>query len=105
MKLSRLLIVLPMAVLLGSAGASLAQFPPPGLPPPPPGLLPPPPFPGAAPPPPPYYQRRPAVRPAVLGDVCYTRRGDCDLDDPRPVGFDCRCFIPGFGTKRGTVGQ
>ena len=99
MKLSRLLIVLPMAALLGSAGASLAQFPPPGL-------LPPPPFPGAPPPPPPpYYQPRRVVRPPALGDVCYTRRGDCDLDDPRPVGFDCRCFIPGFGTKRGTVGQ
>lgn len=46
----------------------------------------------------PYYQPR-----ARIGSTCATRRGSCDLNDGRPVGTSCRCYIPGFGPKRGLV--
>jgi hypothetical protein len=46
----------------------------------------------------PYYQPR-----ARVGYTCATRRGSCDLDDGRPIGTVCRCYISGFGPKRGYV--
>ena len=44
----------------------------------------------------PYYQPR-----AEIGYTCATRRGTCEIGDGRPVGSICRCYIPGFGPKRG----
>ena len=44
----------------------------------------------------PYYQPR-----ARLGQTCATSRGACDLDDAQPIGSICKCYIPGFGRKRG----
>lgn len=38
-----------------------------------------------------------------FGRMCVTSRGDCQIR-PAPIGAGCRCFIPGFGTKRGNVG-
>ena len=46
----------------------------------------------------PYYQPR-----AQIGYSCWTKRGTCDLTDGRPVNSGCRCYIPGFGPKRGYV--
>ena len=46
----------------------------------------------------PYEQPR-----AQIGYTCWTRRGTCDLNDGRPVNSVCKCFIPGFGPKRGYV--
>ena len=46
----------------------------------------------------PYDQPR-----AQIGYTCWTRRGTCDLNDGRPVSSVCKCFIPGFGPKRGYV--
>jgi hypothetical protein len=48
-----------------------------------------------------YY---PPYRPRVtFSDVCITSRGTCDLGRPLRSGTPCRCFIPGFGPKRGQV--
>ena len=38
-----------------------------------------------------------------IGYTCWTRRGSCDLSDGREIGTVCRCYIPGFGRKRGYV--
>jgi hypothetical protein len=46
----------------------------------------------------PYEQPR-----GPVGFTCWTRRGTCDLDDGRPVNTVCKCYIPGFGPKRGYV--
>ena len=46
----------------------------------------------------PYDQPR-----APIGYTCSTRRGSCDLNDGRPISTVCKCFIPGFGPKRGYV--
>lgn len=69
-------------------------------------------------PPPEYYQQRrhrqqPYYSPyqddgyvvrrrRAYGSVCVTSRGSCQV---RPVALPagCKCFIPGFGTKRGAV--
>ena len=45
----------------------------------------------------PYYQPR-----AQVGYTCSTSRGACDIGGA-PVGTGCRCFIPGFGRKGGSV--
>lgn len=45
-----------------------------------------------------YYSRR-----AYYGNWCVTSRGTCETGQPRPVGSQCRCHIPGFGKKRGAV--
>ena len=45
----------------------------------------------------PYYQPR-----AEIGYTCSTSRSACDIDGA-PVGTGCRCFIPGFGRKGGSV--
>ncbi|MHB2168536.1 hypothetical protein [Alsobacter sp. R-9] len=45
-----------------------------------------------------YYRPRPALR-----SVCVTSRGSCSTGYPMPSGAPCRCFIPGFGEKRGAV--
>lgn len=55
----------------------------------------------------PYYERprygydRP-YRPRRFGDMCVTGRGDCQAP-PSPIGAPCRCYIEGFGTKRGII--
>lgn len=38
-----------------------------------------------------------------IGYACVTSRGSCDLAPPRPAGTPCRCWTPGFGSKRGVV--
>jgi len=48
---------------------------------------------------PPRYQRR-----ARAGSVCVTSRGNCPAPGVMPLNAPCRCFIPGFGPKRGAVG-
>jgi hypothetical protein len=50
-------------------------------------------------PPPGYYRRH---RERRYGDVCVTSRGSC-ATQPGPVGISCRCHIPGFGRKRGSI--
>jgi hypothetical protein len=37
-----------------------------------------------------------------FGDTCVTSRGSCEVN-PVPLGSRCRCFIEGFGPKRGNV--
>ena len=51
-----------------------------------------------APPPTPYV-----ASPGQLSDACYTTRGTCYLQHAQPVGGRCRCFIPGFGQRKGFV--
>ena len=45
----------------------------------------------------PYRQPR-----AQIGYTCSTSRGACDIGGA-PVGTGCRCSIPGFGRKGGSV--
>ena len=47
----------------------------------------------------PYRGRR-----ARIGGVCVTSRGNCEAPGPAPINTPCRCFIPGFGQKRGAIG-
>lgn len=60
------------------------------------------------PPPPPYgyerpgYDRPPPYRARRFGDYCETGRGACPIR-PQPIGSSCRCYIDGFGEKRGIV--
>jgi len=103
-------LALAMAASVMAPGQSHAQFLPGWGPLPP--VLPPPgypaPFPAPRPyypPPAPYYAPQPYYGEEALGGVCYTSRGACPLEYGRPVGAPCRCFIPGFGRKGGTVGQ
>lgn len=85
-----------LALLAGStllAGEAAAQY------------YPPPPYGGGyyrPPPPPPYYGGGYYGRPARLGQSCVTSRGSC-YAYPSPIGSPCRCYIPGFGKKRGAV--
>ncbi len=44
-----------------------------------------------------YYQQ-----PVIYGNICITSRGNCRTQ-PLPNGAPCRCFIPGFGPKRGNI--
>jgi hypothetical protein len=58
-------------------------------------------------PPPPYGYDRPRYgyeRPyrRRFGDVCLTSRGSCAAD-PAPRNSPCRCYIEGFGMKRGAI--
>ncbi|HEY0270005.1 MAG TPA: hypothetical protein VGC10_03340 [Sphingomonas sp.] len=60
-------------------------------------------------PPPPYgYDRPPPPRDAYyrrereFGRMCVTSRGTCEAA-PGPIGISCRCNIPGFGKKRGSI--
>lgn len=59
-------------------------------------------------PPPPYGYDRPRryddrpYRGRRFGDMCVTSRGDCQTR-PVPVGSGCRCYIEGFGEKRGII--
>ncbi|MFM9973307.1 MAG: hypothetical protein ACKVON_01880 [Beijerinckiaceae bacterium] len=48
----------------------------------------------------PRFQR---PRRVVFGDVCVTSRGACDAPRALPVNTSCRCFIRGFGPKRGAI--
>lgn len=52
-------------------------------------------------PPPPGYGHYPQQRQRV-GQVCITSRGACQTH-PMPVGAGCRCYIDGFGPKRGNI--
>lgn len=64
-------------------------------------------------PPPGYYRQGPPpgyygggyARPrrVEMGSVCVTSRGECRTRSYTPLGTGCRCMIPGFGPKRGTV--
>lgn len=56
------------------------------------------------PPPPGYYGGRSEYR-ARFGRVCLTSRGSCYIGRPVPLNSPCRCDIPGFGLKRGAVGE
>ncbi len=49
------------------------------------------------PPPGGYYRRE-----RHLGEVCVTSRGNCPTS-PGPIGIRCRCDIPGFGKKHGSI--
>lgn len=65
-------------------------------------------------PPPGYYQERrryappqeryyaPRPRPMPMGMGCVTSRGTCQYG-PVQIGQGCKCYIPGFGMKRGHV--
>lgn len=37
-----------------------------------------------------------------FGDTCVTSRGSCDTA-PAPRNAPCRCYIEGFGPKRGNI--
>lgn len=57
--------------------------------------------------PPPYGYGRPRYgydRPyrQRFGDVCVTSRGSCAAA-PAPANSPCRCYIEGFGMKRGAI--
>ncbi|MDP4004253.1 hypothetical protein [Methylobacterium sp. NEAU K] len=57
------------------------------------------------PPPPDYDDDRPRYgRPRRGGDICVTARGDCPTR-PGPYNAPCDCEIPGFGFKRGQIGE
>lgn len=43
----------------------------------------------------PYGRRR-------FGDTCVTSRGTCEAG-PAPRNSPCRCYIEGFGPKRGNI--
>lgn len=57
--------------------------------------------------PPPDYDRprygydRPYAR-QRFGDTCVTSRGSCEAG-PAPRNSPCRCYIEGFGPKRGNI--
>lgn len=49
------------------------------------------------------YERRERERyRARFSNTCETSRGTCDVR-PSPIGTSCRCYIDGFGPKRGIV--
>ncbi|WP_146140179.1 hypothetical protein [Alsobacter soli] len=53
----------------------------------------------------PYGYGHPRWRaPARYSDTCITSRGLCPTT-PAPYGSPCGCNIPGFGWKRGAVGN
>jgi hypothetical protein len=47
-----------------------------------------------------YYS--PYQRPVVVGNICETSRGACQIR-ATPEGARCKCNIPGFGPKHGVV--
>ncbi|ALA17929.1 hypothetical protein AL346_11540 [Chelatococcus sp. CO-6] len=47
---------------------------------------------------------RPRPRGERYGSVCVTSRGQCNAGFRAPRNTPCRCFIPGFGEKRGAIG-
>lgn len=60
------------------------------------------------PPPQEYYEQeeyRPRYRRVQYGTVCITARGACPAGRPVPINTSCSCNIPGFGLKRGAVGE
>jgi hypothetical protein len=59
--------------------------------------------PGYGRPPPGYYGGRSEYR-GRFGRICLTSRGSC-FSRPAPLNSSCRCDIPGFGLKRGAIGQ
>lgn len=48
------------------------------------------------------YEGTPIYRPRRFGDMCVTSRGECPTR-PSPINAPCRCYIDGFGEKRGAV--
>jgi hypothetical protein len=90
-------LIAALATLAGTvllAGSASAQYYDPYSPyyrPPPPAYRPPPPYYGGG-----YY------RPGRVGQTCVTSRGSC-YSYPAPISSPCKCFIPGFGKKRGNI--
>ena len=78
--------------LIAAAPASAQYYEPYGRPPPPPYGY------DRRPPPPDGYYRRERR----FGDLCVTSRGSCPTR-PGPIGIRCRCDIPGFGAKHGSI--
>lgn len=105
------LAVAAASVLLASVPAGAQYYEPYGRPPPPRydyDRPPPRDWRYDRPPPPPYgyerpgYDRPPPYRARRFGDYCETGRGACPIR-PQPIGSSCRCYIDGFGEKRGIV--
>jgi hypothetical protein len=49
------------------------------------------------------YERRERERyRSSVSNTCETSRGSCDVRSS-PIGSSCRCYIDGFGPKRGIV--
>ena len=48
------------------------------------------------------YEERRMYRERAFGRVCVTSRGSC-RSAPGPIGTRCRCHIPGFGKKHGSI--
>ena len=48
----------------------------------------------------PRYEQRDYQQSGDYGYTCATSRGSCDIGGQQ-VGTICRCYIPGFGRKRG----
>lgn len=97
-----------MLALSGTGAANAQYYPPPGYyGGPPPGYYRhdgPPPGHYRRPPPRRYYDDgySPYPRRIRIGTTCVTSRGNCSANGI-PVGQGCKCYIPGFGTKRGEV--
>ena len=50
----------------------------------------------------PRYDNDRPYRARRFGDMCVTSRGECSTR-PSPINAPCRCYIDGFGEKRGAV--
>ena len=50
-----------------------------------------------------YPYQRPRPNYGSYSAMCVTSRGTCSTGRPLRRGTPCRCFIPGFGQKRGAV--
>lgn len=48
------------------------------------------------------YERRSYRSSRRFGNTCVTSRGACETN-PAPRGAGCRCYIEGFGPKRGNI--
>lgn len=48
------------------------------------------------------YERRSYRQERRFGGICFTSRGSCETP-PAPRGSSCRCYIDGFGPKRGAI--
>ena len=55
-------------------------------------------------PPSPYWDERPRRAPR-FGQICVTGRGSCMSEESAPFGAPCACTVPGFGVKRGQIGN
>lgn len=105
------LAIVAAATVLPALSAGAQYYDPYRRPAPPPygyDRPPPPPYGYDRPPPPPYgydrprYDERPGYRARRFGEMCVTSRGGCRTR-PSPINSSCRCYIEGFGEKRGAV--